>query len=60
MFRRNKAGFERQAFRRCDFMFNEYYWQREEIMPKGELEELQLKRLKWVVRYTYEKFIQMI
>ena len=54
MFRRNKAGFERQAFRRCDFMFNEYYWQKEEIMPKGELEELQLKRLKWVVRYIYE------
>ncbi len=36
-------------------MFSEEYWQREEVMPRKELEELQLKRLKWVVRYVYER-----
>lgn len=30
------------------------YWQREEVLPKREIEELQLKRLKWVVRHAYE------
>ncbi len=30
------------------------YWQKEEVLPKRELEELQLKRLKWVVRHVYE------
>lgn len=34
--------------------YNSDYWQKEEIMPKRELEELQLKRLKWVVRHAYE------
>ncbi|ADC66084.1 AMP-dependent synthetase and ligase [Ferroglobus placidus DSM 10642] len=29
------------------------YWQKEEIMPRRELEELQLKRLKWVVNHAY-------
>ncbi|WP_367114302.1 phenylacetate--CoA ligase family protein, partial [Ferroglobus sp.] len=29
------------------------YWQKEEIMPRKELEELQLKRLKWVVNHAY-------
>jgi phenylacetate-CoA ligase len=35
-------------------MFNEKYWEKEEIMPEKELEELQLKRLKWTVRHAYE------
>ena len=35
-------------------MYSEKYWQREEIMPKKEIEELQLKRLKWTVRHAYE------
>ncbi|RLI86110.1 MAG: phenylacetate--CoA ligase, partial [Archaeoglobales archaeon] len=30
------------------------YWQREEVLPKREIEELQLKRLKWVIRHAYE------
>ncbi len=30
------------------------YWQKEEILPKDELERIQLKRLKWVVRYAYD------
>jgi phenylacetate-CoA ligase len=34
--------------------YSEKYWQREEIMPRKEIEELQLKRLKWVVRHAYE------
>ncbi len=34
--------------------YNEIYWQREEVIPKRELEELQLKRLKWVVKHAYD------
>ncbi len=34
--------------------YSELYWQKEEVMPRKELEELQLKRLKWVVRHAYE------
>ena len=30
------------------------YWQREEILPLRELEEIQLRRLRWTVRYAYE------
>ncbi|AKG92171.1 phenylacetate-CoA ligase [Geoglobus ahangari] len=30
------------------------YWQREEVMPLNQLEELQLKRLRWVVRHAYD------
>ncbi len=33
---------------------NEVYWQKEEVISKKELEELQLKRLKWVVRHAYD------
>ncbi len=29
------------------------YWQREEILSKEELREIQLKRLRWVVRHAY-------
>ncbi len=29
------------------------YWQREEVLPKKELEDIQLKRLKWVVNHAY-------
>ncbi len=29
------------------------YWQKEEVLAKKEIEELQLKRLKWVVRHAY-------
>jgi len=34
--------------------YSELYWQKEEVMPKEELRELQLKRLRWVVRHAYE------
>jgi len=34
--------------------YSEKYWQKEEIMPRKEIEELQFKRLKWVVRHAYE------
>ena len=34
--------------------YSELYWQKEEVMPKKELRELQLKRLRWVVRHAYE------
>ncbi len=30
------------------------YWEREETLPPKELEELQLKRLRWTVRHVYE------
>ncbi len=30
------------------------YWEREEVMPKKEIEEVQNKRLRWVVRHAYE------
>ncbi|MBE8538754.1 AMP-binding protein [Geoglobus acetivorans] len=30
------------------------YWQREEIMPLNQLEELRVKRLRWVVRRAYD------
>jgi len=30
------------------------YWQREEVLPRRELEEMQLKRLRWVVRHAYD------
>ncbi|MDI9646708.1 MAG: phenylacetate--CoA ligase [Archaeoglobales archaeon] len=30
------------------------YWEKEETLPRKELEELQLKRLKWVVRHVYD------
>ena len=34
--------------------YNDKYWQKEEIMPKKEIEEIQLKRLRWVVRHAYD------
>ncbi len=30
------------------------YWQKEEVLPRKDLEELQLKRLRWTVRHAYE------
>ncbi|MET1124508.1 MAG: phenylacetate--CoA ligase [Archaeoglobaceae archaeon] len=30
------------------------YWEKEEVMPRKDLEELQLRRLRWVARYVYE------
>ncbi len=30
------------------------YWEKEEALPRKELEELQLKRLKWVVKQVYD------
>ncbi len=35
--------------------YSDKYWCKEEVMPKKELEELQIKRLKWVIRHAYEK-----
>ncbi|RLI79733.1 phenylacetate--CoA ligase [Archaeoglobales archaeon] len=35
-------------------MYSDKYWQKEEVLPKKELEDLQLKRLKWVVRHAYD------
>ncbi len=34
--------------------YNDKYWQKEEILSRKELEEIQLKRLKWVVRHAYD------
>jgi|Deesub1362A_J573_1020465.scaffolds.fasta_scaffold00078_105 phenylacetate-CoA ligase len=34
--------------------FSEKYWEKEEIMPEKELEELQMKRMRYTVRYAYE------
>ena len=34
--------------------YSDKYWQKEEVLPKKELESLQLKRLKWVVRHAYD------
>lgn len=33
---------------------NEIYWQKEEVIPRKELEEMQLKRLKWAVKHAYD------
>jgi phenylacetate-CoA ligase len=33
-------------------MHNEY-WEKEEILPKSELERIQVKRLKWTVKHAY-------
>ncbi len=30
------------------------YWQKEEVLPAKELEEIQLKRLRWTVRHAYD------
>ena len=32
----------------------EEYWQKEEVMPPRELEEIQLRRLRWIVRHAYD------
>jgi len=34
--------------------YSDKYWEREEVLPRRELEEIQLKRLKWVVRHAYD------
>jgi len=34
--------------------YSDKYWQKEEILPRRELEEIQLKRLKWAVRHAYD------
>jgi phenylacetate-CoA ligase len=34
--------------------YSDKYWQKEEILPRKELEEIQLKRLKWAVRHAYD------
>ncbi len=34
--------------------YSDKYWQKEEILSRRELEEIQLKRLKWVVRHVYD------
>ncbi len=33
---------------------SDIYWSREEVMPEKELEELQMKRVRWVIRHAYE------
>ncbi len=35
-------------------MYSDKYWEKEEIIPKKELEEIQMKRMRWVVRNAYE------
>ncbi|MFP3909513.1 MAG: phenylacetate--CoA ligase family protein [Halobacteriota archaeon] len=35
-------------------VYSQEYWQKEEIMPREEIEELQLKRLKSTVRHAYQ------
>jgi len=34
--------------------YSDNYWCKEEIIPEKELEELQMKRLRWVIRHAYE------
>ncbi|AEA47493.1 phenylacetate--CoA ligase family protein [Archaeoglobus veneficus] len=34
--------------------YSDKYWQKEEVMPPKEIEELQFKRLKWVIRHAYD------
>ncbi len=34
--------------------YSDNYWCKEEVMPEKELKELQLKKLRWVVRHAYE------